>query len=152
MNSDQFRQRNMRAWLRKLLHSISSFTLCKQSSCPPVRSSLCRDSLSHSWWCYNVSIVARSSQPCTSVLLQPWEWLQSVLKAYLKKMLEESHDSVSEYEPISKALNVPKSIVDSIMVKWKTAGPLPSYVINRLRRALVKEVSKNALASFRSAS
>lgn len=61
------------------------------------------------------------------------------------------HKSGQGYKTISKALNVPRSTVASIIVKWKKFGTTrtlprvgrPAKLSNRARRALAREVTKN---------
>ena len=66
------------------------------------------------------------------------------------------HRSGEGYHNISAALKVPKNIVASIILKWKTFGTTktlpkaghPAKLSNRGRRDLVREVTKNSMISL----
>ena len=76
--------------------------------------------------------------------------------AELRDRIVWRHRSGEAYETISAALKVPKSTVNSVILKWKKFGTTrtlpgagrPPKLSNRGRRALVREVTKNLMVTL----
>ena len=75
----------------------------------------------------------------------------------LRGRIVSRHRSGEEYQKMSAALNVPKNILASIILKWKKFGTTktipragrPAKRSNRGRRALVGEVTNNHMVTQR---
>ncbi|XP_018550156.1 centrin-3 [Lates calcarifer] len=76
--------------------------------------------------------------------------------ADLRDKIVARHKSGQGYKTISKALNIPRSTVASIIVKWKKFGTTrtlprvgrPQKLSKRAKRALVREVTKNPMVTL----
>uniref|UniRef100_A0AAZ3QVG0 Sleeping Beauty transposase HTH domain-containing protein n=1 Tax=Oncorhynchus tshawytscha TaxID=74940 RepID=A0AAZ3QVG0_ONCTS len=78
------------------------------------------------------------------------------LSVELRDRIVSRHRSGEGYQKMSAALKVPKNTVASIILKWKKFGTTktlpragrPAKLSNRGRRALVREVTKNAMVTL----
>ena len=78
------------------------------------------------------------------------------LSVELRDRIVSRHRSVEGYQNISAALKVPKNTVACIILKWKKFGTTktlpragcPAIQLNRGRRALVREVTKNPMVNL----